>query len=73
MNENIAEMKIILFGEACWAEWFQQCGPLVHREIIRFLGKSSAIHQLSVLSNALPGGSNRGTNWRVPERQQEQS
>jgi hypothetical protein len=42
---------------------------LVHGHIIRLLGKSSAIHQVSVLSEPGLARCNRATNWRVPERQ----
>jgi hypothetical protein len=68
-HAEVAKLKVVLTGEAGRADRLQQGWALVHDEIIRRLGKSSAIHQALVLSNAAVSGCNRATNWRVPERQ----
>jgi hypothetical protein len=67
-DKNVAELKVILIGETCRTGGLQQGWPLVHDEIIRLLGKSSAIHQAPILSNPVACACNRATNWRVLER-----
>ena len=59
LREGIAAEKVHFVGKTGRTDRFQQGWPLVHGRLIRRLGKSSAIHQPSVLSNPIARGCNR--------------